>query len=205
LKPVVAELVRVPSERYLFPLAGIDPVQAAPLADAGITPYRAVRRIRSFLGRGARAIVIGCGGLGQFAIQYLKLLTDSYVLAVDSAAGKRERALALGADASVSPEELEERAEAVLDFVGADETLATAARLVKPKGVVVQVGEAAGTLQFALGHVPHEALFTTSIWGSLKDMAAVVELAARGELVWQVETRPLEQANERSSACDVVT
>ena len=45
-----AEFVRVPSRRYLFPLAGIDPVRAAPLADAGITSYRAVRRFSALLG-----------------------------------------------------------------------------------------------------------------------------------------------------------
>jgi propanol-preferring alcohol dehydrogenase len=118
------------------------------------------------------------------------------LLAVDPAATKRERALALGADEALSPDELDEPAEVVLDFVGSDETLAQAAALVRPKGAVVQIGEAAGTLQFALGRVPHEATFTTSIWGSLTDMAAVLELAERGEITWDVETLQLEQANE---------
>jgi propanol-preferring alcohol dehydrogenase len=191
-----AELVRVPSERYLFPLGTLDAVAAAPLADAGITPYRAVKRIAPRLDKDAKAIVIGCGGLGQFAIQYLKLLTDARVIAVDSVSSKRERALALGADEAASPDELDERAEAVLDLVGADETLAQAARSVKPKGVVVQIGEATGTLQFALGRVPHKASFTTSIWGSLNEMAAVVDLARSGEVKWDVEALPLEQAND---------
>ena len=84
----------------------------------------------------------------------------------------------------------------MLDFVGSDETLAQAVALVRPKGVVVQLGEAAGTLQFALGRVPHESTFTTSIWGSLADMAAVLELAERSEITWDVETLELEQANE---------
>jgi alcohol dehydrogenase, propanol-preferring len=96
----------------------------------------------------------------------------------------------------MSPDELDRRAEVVLDFVGTDETLAQAARLVKPKGVVVvQLGEATGTLQFALGRVPHEASFTTSIWGSLNDMAAVLDLASRGEITWDVETLPLAEVN----------
>jgi propanol-preferring alcohol dehydrogenase len=191
-----AEFVRVPSERYVFPLVGIDPIKAAPLADAGITPYRAVVRVSPFLQRGSRAIVIGCGGLGQFAIQYLKLLTEARVIAVDPAAAKQERALSLGADATTSPEALDEAADVILDFVGSNETLRQAAALVRPKGIVVQLGEAKGTLEFALGRVPHEASFTTSIWGSLTDMAAVLELAAQGNLRWDVETLPLEQANK---------
>ena len=92
--------------------------------------------------------------------------------------------------------QFEEAAEVVLDFVGSSETLAQAAERVRRKDIVVQLGEAAGTLRFALGRVPHEAAFTTSIWGSLSDMAAVLEHAARGDLTWHVETMPLEQAND---------
>ena len=43
------------------------------LADAGVTPYRAVRRAAPWLLAGERVLVIGCGGLGQFALQYLRL------------------------------------------------------------------------------------------------------------------------------------
>ena len=38
-----ADAVLVPSPRYLLPLDGIDPATAAPLADAGLTPFRAGR------------------------------------------------------------------------------------------------------------------------------------------------------------------
>ncbi|HEX7196389.1 MAG TPA: alcohol dehydrogenase catalytic domain-containing protein, partial [Candidatus Limnocylindria bacterium] len=61
-----AEAILVPHPRHLVPLAGLDPVHAAPLADAGITPYRAVRRAEPWLLPGARVLVIGAGGLGQF-------------------------------------------------------------------------------------------------------------------------------------------
>ena len=40
-----ADYVLVPDRRFLLPLDGLDPVKAAPLADAGVTPYRAVQRI----------------------------------------------------------------------------------------------------------------------------------------------------------------
>jgi propanol-preferring alcohol dehydrogenase len=43
-----AEALLVPARRHLFPLERLDPVRAAPLADAGVTPYRAVRRIAPF-------------------------------------------------------------------------------------------------------------------------------------------------------------
>ena len=65
--------VRVPSRRYLLPLQGLDPIRAAPLADAGVTPLRAVRRIASGLAEEDRAVLIGIGGLGQFGLQYLRI------------------------------------------------------------------------------------------------------------------------------------
>ena len=40
----LAEYVVVPSPRLTVPLDGLDPVAAAPLADAGLTPYHAIRR-----------------------------------------------------------------------------------------------------------------------------------------------------------------
>jgi propanol-preferring alcohol dehydrogenase len=73
-----AETMLVPAGRHLFPLDGLDPAQAAPLADADVTAYRAVRRVTGSLGRNTIAVVIGAGGLGQFAIQYLRLLTDAH-------------------------------------------------------------------------------------------------------------------------------
>lgn len=39
-----AEQLLVPHPRFLLPLGGLDPVRAAPLADAGVTSYRAVSR-----------------------------------------------------------------------------------------------------------------------------------------------------------------
>jgi alcohol dehydrogenase, propanol-preferring len=190
-----AELVVVPSARHLFPLEGLDPVTAAPLADAGLTPYHGVRRILRWLERGSEAVVLGIGGLGQFAVQYLKLLADARVVAVDVTEEKRVRALALGADEALPPEGLERSARAVLDFVGSDDSLALAARTVERTGIVIQIGAAGGTLAFRLGSVPLEAHFTTSALGSRADLAAVLEHARRAEIHWHVEALPLEQAN----------
>jgi propanol-preferring alcohol dehydrogenase len=154
-----------------------------------------VQKARAALGREATAVVLGAGGLGQFAIQYLRLQTDARVIAVDPLDAKRRRALELGADDAIAPEELDAPARVVLDFVGSDDSLALATRVVERAGLVVLVGEAGGSARFGFGRVPWEASFTTSTWGSLGDLAAVLDLARRGELRWHVETLPLEQAN----------
>ena len=75
----------VPSSGHLLPLPdGLDPVHAAPLTDAGLTPYHAVRRSLSKLTPGSTAVVIGVGGLGHLAIQILKATTAARVVAVDT-------------------------------------------------------------------------------------------------------------------------
>ena len=161
-----AEYVRVPARRYLYPIGDLDPVQAAPLACGGLTPYRAVKHARSWLGDGSRALVLGAGGLGQFGIQYLRLLTDATVHVGDPSPQKCERALVLGAEEAAAPEELDGPYTAVLDFVASADSLAHAARLVDRQGVAIAIGLFGGRIPFGLGAVPHEAHFLSSIWGS---------------------------------------
>src|SRR5438093_1285872 len=54
------------------------------------------------LSAGSTALVIGVGGLGGFAVQYLRLLTAARVVAVDLVEHRLERARALGADETLS-------------------------------------------------------------------------------------------------------
>jgi alcohol dehydrogenase, propanol-preferring len=186
--------VLVPSRRFLYPIGDLDPVQAAPLGCGGLTPYRAVKHARPWLGPGSRALVLGAGGLGQFGIQYLRLLTDATVHVGDPSAQKRERALELGAEEAGAPEELEGPYEAVLDFVGSNESLAEAARLVDRQGVAVVIGLFGGRVPFGLGAVPHEAHFLSSIWGSRDELAELIDLAQRERFEYTIETMPLDQA-----------
>ena len=191
-----AEYVRVPARRYLYPIGDLDPVQAAPLACGGLTPYRAVKHARRWLGHGSRALVLGAGGLGQFGIQYLRLLTDATVHVGDPSPQKRERALVLGAEEAAAPEELDGPYTAVLDFVASDASLAHAARLVDRQGVAIAIGLFGGRIPFGLGAVPHEAHFLSSIWGSRDELAELIELAQRERLEYTIDTMALEQAQE---------
>ena len=65
----------VPSTRFLIPLGTLDPREAAPLTDAALTSYHAIKRSLHLLGPGSTAVVIGAGGLGQMAIQILRALS----------------------------------------------------------------------------------------------------------------------------------
>jgi propanol-preferring alcohol dehydrogenase len=189
-----AEYVLVPSRRYLYPIGDLDPVKSAPLACGGLTAYRAVKHARPFLGPGSRALVLGAGGLGQFALQYVRLLTDATLHAGDPSEHKRERALELGAEAAATPADLEGPYTAVIDFVGSQDSLEHAARLVDRKGIAIVAGLFGGRIPFGLGAVPHEARFMSSIWGSRDELAELIALAQREQLEYTIETLPLEQA-----------
>jgi propanol-preferring alcohol dehydrogenase len=200
-----AEYLAVPAVRHLLPLNGLDPVQAAPLTDAGLTPYRAVRKVLPLLRPGSTVLSIGAGGLGQYGLRYLKLLSPAHVIVVDTAPDKLQEAHALGADALVDPVEgdparvIDELtsgagAAAVLDFVGSQDTLALAAGAVSRQGVIVVVGLGGGSLPFSFLGMRTEASVTSSYWGSRNELADVLQLARDGKLAAAATTYPLELA-----------
>ena len=193
-----AEQMRVPDIAYLAAIGDLDPVASAPLACGGLTAYRAVAQGLATLrrpGRRRRALVIGAGGLGQYAIRYLRLLTDAEVGALDLSASKRSTALERGADHAYQPDDELPRFDFVIDFIGSEATLIAAAGAVARLGLVAVVGLYGGRIPFGFGAVPHEARFMTSVWGSRAQLDELLGLAAREPSVLNpVETLPLEDA-----------
>ena len=204
-----AERMWVKHRRYLAPLDGLDPIAAAPLACGGLTAYRAVKHTLGVLRErgGGRALVVGAGGLGQYAIRYLRLRTDADVTALDTAAAKRDRAVSVGAHAAIGPTDDAEPFDVVLDFIGAEVTLTGAIERVARRGLVVVIGLAGGRVPFGFGAVPHEAQLMSSVWGSRDELDELLAFARREpDIVQPVETLPLEHAqtaHDRVRAGDV--
>jgi propanol-preferring alcohol dehydrogenase len=202
----MAELMLVPAARHLVPLPeGLDPVTAAPLTDAGLTPYHAVRRSWSKLGPGSTAVVIGIGGLGHLAVQVVRATTAARVVAVDTRQEALTLASAEGADLAISPDGAASEiraatggrgADVVLDFVGSDATLALGASVGRTLGDLTVVGIAGGTLGFSFFSVPYELSVQTTYWGSRPELEEVLDLAARGLLRATVTTVTLDEAVE---------
>jgi len=196
-----AEYVIVPHARHLVPIGDLDPVEAAPLADAGVTPWRAVQRASAWLRPDVRVLLIGLGGLGQFALQYLRRLPELTIAVRELNPEKLAIADELGADLGLLDGDeslvalgLGGPADVVFDFVGNDSSLDYAARNVAAGGLVSVVGEAGGHLEFGFDRVPVEASITTTAWGSLADLREVVRLARRHRMRWSVERMPLTEA-----------
>ncbi|MFF5262401.1 NAD(P)-dependent alcohol dehydrogenase [Actinomadura viridis] len=208
----MADLMLIPDARFLVPLpAGLDPVTAAPLSDAALTPYHAVRRSWTKLAPDATAAVIGVGGLGHMAVQILKATTAARIVAVDL----RPRALDLaregGADLVLTPDGAAagireatggRGADVVLDFVGSDTTLALGAAAARTVGDLTVVGIGGGTLPVSFFSVPYEVSVQTTYWGTRPELIEVLDLAARGLLRPDVTTFPLERAMDAYRAME---
>lgn len=204
-----AEYLLVPHERYLVPLTRLAPADAAPLTDAALTPYRAVKKALPFLQADHPALVVGLGGLGQYGLKLLRLLGGCPVIAVDRDPRKLELARELGA-AWVLDGRDRKLAEALrdltngrgvsasFDFVGTEDTLALCVGATRALGKVSQIGLAGGTARFkVLENSRFEVQFEATLWGTIKELREVIALAESGALSSiPIERVPLERIND---------
>ena len=208
----MADYLLVPNERFLVPLPpGLTPAQAAPLTDAGLTPYHAVRRSWPKVNPQSWVVVFGVGGLGHLAVQIAKATTSGRVVAVDVRPEALELAVQMGADetylmggAGSNPSEqiVDDiraltggiGADLVLDFVGNDQTMAAAMAVSRSLGDVTIVGIGGGSFDFSFMSQPYEVSLQTTYWGSRSELEEVLALAARGELTPRVHEISLDEA-----------
>jgi alcohol dehydrogenase, propanol-preferring len=180
--------------RHVVGLGRLDPAVAAPLADAGATSYHAVKRQQARLRPGSTAVVIGVGGLGSYAVQYLALLTGAQVIAVDTVAHRLDNARRLGADQTVLSDTALVSdntvaalraaaggpADVVFDFVGTAGTLRTAIAAIGSGGRIVIAGIGGGEVSVGWHSMPMNAHVINTMGFTPADLIEVVELAASG-------------------------
>lgn len=204
----MAEFMVAPA-RALYALGDLDPVAAAPLADAGVTPCHAINLARPHLRADSTVAVIGVGGLGHMAVQILRATTSCRILAIDSDPSHLAAARGLGADDTVVSDAHAGHSilaltdglgvEAVFDFVGVTATLALANAIVATYGVLVVVGLGGGTGPIVADAPPAGA----PRWGvtvirpygaTNRDILETIGLAQRGKLRAEVERHHLAEA-----------
>lgn len=190
----LADYVLVDSARALLPLGDLDPRTAGPLTDAGATAYHAVRRALPRVVPGGTVAVVGAGGLGAFAVQFLRALTAAQVVAVDTNPDRLAYATDVGAHDTRSTMEGLRGLDAVLDFVGTDATIAAGVGALRAGGAFGLVGSAGGRLDKGwFGALPRDGEVYTFQGSTIADARDVVALAAAGQIRVEVEQYPFDE------------
>ena len=205
-----SQYLSVPSYRFLIKVGNntkLTPAAIAPLTDAGLTPYRAIRRFRHMLVPGTAVAVVGIGGLGSYGIQYARLLApNSTTIAIDRNERKLDLAKQFGADHCIklsgnTHKEVMEVTEGrgvdlVVDCVGAENTIGHSTALLTKGGVLAVVGLFGTQIKVPLmPAVLNEYQVTGSLWGNYNELREVIELAKQGKVKHVLQTFRLEEIN----------
>ena len=159
----------------------------AALIEPASVAMHAVRRSR--LTVGDVACVVGCGPIGLMLIQCARLGGATSIIAIEPDAGRRELALALGADIAVAPgPEVRQavndctaglRADIAFDCAGIPQTLQQSVDMVRAGGSVCMVGVSGGAATInPMRWMMKEVSVDTSILFNLDEMATTAQLIA---------------------------
>jgi len=185
-----AEYVAVPA-RILYRLPGWLPFDHAAMIEAvsvavhavALTPHTA----------GDTAVVMGCGMIGQLAIQAARAAGFTSVIAVDIDDARLELARRAGADAALDPKicdvaaEVRARtegrgADAVLEAVGATEPIQAAIRCARKGGTVTLIGNTSPTIDLPLQEVVTRQIRLQGSCASAGEYPKCIELLTSGEI-----------------------
>ena len=194
-------------ERSLIRLPeGVDPAEVAPHADAGITAYHAVKKLLPRLAPGSTTAIIGVGGVGHIGLQLVRVLGGGSVIGIDTDERRRRLARELGADvvlgeqadvaAAVREATNGAGADVVLDFVGTDDTHASAMQMLARRGLYSIVGYGGMVSHPSVGFVVGETVVGGNLVGNWIDLWELLQLHGRGEIVLRSETHPLDEIND---------
>jgi alcohol dehydrogenase, propanol-preferring len=211
-----SEFVPVPY-KYLIRVDrkyGLKSEELAPLTDAGLTPYRGIKKLRQagVVGPDRVLGVIGVGGLGTYAVQYAKLLSSgATVVAFARSDEKLAVAKEDGADhvintrgksaadirAELSKATGHGEIDAAIDCVGAEESIQMGFSLLATAGAYVSVGLVGTRINIPLfPFVAREYTYHGSFWGNYSDLSEVVALAQSGRIRHSLKKIKLEDVNE---------
>ncbi|WP_332446002.1 zinc-dependent alcohol dehydrogenase [Sphaerochaeta sp.] len=178
-------------ERVLFHLPeGLDFVQAAMTEPAGVAAH-AISLSRPRLGDDVA--VVGSGLIGLLLIKLLRTVTSGKILAIEMDANRRKKALEVGADAALDPNDPElpghvkrlcggDLLPLVYEAVGASEPINTAISLVRKGGTVVLVGNIRPTIELPLQSVVTRQIKLQGSCAINGEYPAVLKLMADGKL-----------------------
>jgi alcohol dehydrogenase, propanol-preferring len=188
--------------------------ELAPLTDAGVTPYRGIKKLRAagVLGPDRTIAVFGASGLGSYAVQYAKLLSSGATVV---AFARNDEKLAIakerGADVVINTRgkslsdlqaELQKltgstRLDAAIDCVGAEQTIQTGIALLATGGVFTSVGLVGTRIDVPLfPFTARELTYHGSFWANYADLQEVLALAQKGKIQHSIKSIRIQDVNE---------
>jgi uncharacterized zinc-type alcohol dehydrogenase-like protein len=185
---------------FAIPLPeGLDSAQAAPLLCAGTTVFTPM--LHHGVTANTRAAVVGIGGLGHLAVQFLAKMGCA-VTAISSTHDKDEEARGFGAAdfiATKGTDELKKAAgrfDFILSTAPGDLPWGNYLAALRPAGRLVIVGLPPSDLQFP-AHllIAQEKSFCGGRTGSPAEIAAMFAFAARRGVQAQIEKFPMQDIN----------
>jgi propanol-preferring alcohol dehydrogenase len=188
--------------------------ELAPLTDAGLTPYRGLKKLRAagVVDPDRLIAVFGAGGLGTYAVQYAKLLSSgASVVAFARSEKKLAVAKEHGADyvinmrgkslADIRSDPVQatgqREIDGAIDCVGAEESIRTGFGLLATSGAFVSVGLVGNRIDMPLFPlVAREYTYYGSFWGNYTDLSEVMTLAQAGRIKHSLKRVRFEDINE---------
>ena len=198
-----AELMRTTARSLVRLPTSTDPAPLAPHADAGLTAMHAVRRLVPYTSPASTVVTFGSGGVGQIAVQLLRLLTPARVVVVEIDPNRAETARRLGAHTVL---ELAAPAAAsavrdltggrgagiVLDLVGEGDVPEHAFGALAKGGVYAIVGYGGNLRIEHLDMINRELTILGNQIGTYADLVALMDLVAQGRVSIDSTTFPLD-------------
>lgn len=193
----MAEYIVLPSENVLPIDESISFEQAATIEPATVALH--ALRVARFL-EGKSATVLGCGIIGLYTLQWLKILGASSVVMIGRGQTGLDAARALEADLCLSTQELSEEellqrigtgSDYVFESSGADQTMKLALRLAGKKGTICYIGTPKSNITFSVSQweqINRKECVVTGSWMSYsapfpgEEWRMTVEQMKRGAL-----------------------
>ncbi|MFP4088543.1 MAG: 6-hydroxycyclohex-1-ene-1-carbonyl-CoA dehydrogenase, partial [Desulfobacteraceae bacterium] len=187
----------------------------AVVADAGTTPYQAIKR--SQLEPGDNVIVIGIGGVGQYVVQQAKALGAGTVIAIDIAEDRLQKMLSYGADFYInsrdkSPKEVSGEVKAIrkqkglpafgwkiFEVTGSKPGQEIGLSLLSFTGKLIVVGFGLAKLEYSISRLMAFDAEIIGTWACLPEYyPAVMEMVLSGKVNLEdfVQTRPMSTIYE---------
>ena len=201
-----AEYLRTDQRSLIKLPSNLAPKDVAPYTDAGLTAYRAAKKASRHLVPGEFAVVIGAGGLGHIGIQVLAALCAAEIIVVDRSDTALQLAKECGAhhlvkvDGNELPRVLEltrgKGAEAVIDFVGEGDAVATGLAMTRNAGSYYIVGYGGKIVLPTIDMVTSEKSIVGNLVGTYPELVELMALADRGLVRLKTREYKLKDANQ---------